>query len=67
MPTTMVDVFVRSKAVNGRTLRELADWPEMRGIYLRKITRSNGRNPDPAGDGDPAGRHPDDHPAAWLT
>ena len=40
MPTTMVDVFVRSKAVNGRTLRELADWPEMRGIYLRKITRS---------------------------
>jgi putative transport protein len=40
MPATMVDVFVRSKAVNGRTLRELADWPEMRGIYLRKITRS---------------------------
>jgi putative transport protein len=40
MPSTMVDVFVRSKAVNGRTLRELADWPQMRGIYLRKITRS---------------------------
>jgi putative transport protein len=40
MPATMVDVFVRSKAVNGRTLRELADWPQMRGIYLRKITRS---------------------------
>jgi putative transport protein len=40
MPATMVDVFVRSKAVNGRTLRELADWPAMRGIYLRKITRS---------------------------
>ena len=40
MPATMVDVFVRSKAVNGCTLRELADWPQMRGIYLRKITRS---------------------------
>jgi putative transport protein len=40
MPATLMDVFVRSKAVNGRTLRELADWPEMRGIYLRKITRS---------------------------
>jgi putative transport protein len=40
MPVTLLDVFVRSKAVNGRTLRELADWPEMRGIYLRKITRN---------------------------
>ena len=40
MPATLMDVFVRSKAVNGRTLRELADLPEMRGIYLRKITRS---------------------------
>jgi putative transport protein len=40
MPATLMDVFVRSKAVNGRTLRELADWPAMRGIYLRKITRS---------------------------
>jgi putative transport protein len=40
MPVTAVDVFVRSKAVNGRTLREIADLPETRGIYLRKITRS---------------------------
>jgi putative transport protein len=40
MPATLMDVFVRSKSVNGKTLRELADWPEMRGIYLRKITRS---------------------------
>lgn len=40
MPVTLLDVFVRNKAVNGRTLRELADWPEMRGIYLRKITRN---------------------------
>ena len=40
MPVTMVDVFVRSKAVNGRTLRQLADEPLSRGIYLRKITRN---------------------------
>ena len=40
MPVTMVDVFVRSKKVNGMTLRELADLPATRGIYLRKITRS---------------------------
>lgn len=40
MPATLVDVFVRSKAVNGKTLREIADLPETRGIYLRKITRS---------------------------
>jgi putative transport protein len=40
MPVTMVDVFVRSKAVNGKTLREMADLPETRGIYLRRITRS---------------------------
>jgi len=39
-PVTMVDVFIRSKAVNGKTLREIADLPETRGIYLRKITRS---------------------------
>ena len=40
MPATMVDVFVRSKAVNGKTLRQLADEPHTRGIYLRKITRN---------------------------
>jgi putative transport protein len=40
MPVTMVDVFVRSKAVNRKTLREVADLPETRGIYLRRITRS---------------------------
>lgn len=39
-PATMLDVFVMSKAVNGKTLRELADMPETRGVYLRKITRS---------------------------
>ena len=40
MPATLVDVFVRSKSANGKTLRELAELPEMRGIYLRKITRN---------------------------
>jgi putative transport protein len=40
MPSTMVDVFVQSKAVNRRTLRQLAEEPWARGIYLRKITRS---------------------------
>ena len=40
MPSTMVDIFVRSKAVAGKTLRELADAPEARGVYLRKITRN---------------------------
>ena len=40
MPATLVDVFVRSKAVNGLTLREIADLPETRGIYLSKITRN---------------------------
>jgi putative transport protein len=38
-PATLVDVFVTNKKINGRTLRELADRPEVRGIYLRKITR----------------------------
>ena len=40
VPATLVDVFVRSKAVNGRTLRELADEPYTRGVYLRKIVRN---------------------------
>jgi putative transport protein len=40
VPVTLVDVFVRSKAVNGRTLRELADEPYTRGVYLRKIMRN---------------------------
>jgi putative transport protein len=40
MPATVVDVFVTSRAVSGRTLRQLADEPQTRGIYLRKITRN---------------------------
>ncbi|HEX7375189.1 MAG TPA: aspartate-alanine antiporter, partial [Steroidobacteraceae bacterium] len=39
-PAALVDVFVRSKDVNGKTLRQLADEPLTRGIYLRKITRN---------------------------
>ena len=40
VPVTLVDVFVRSKAVNGQTLRQLADEPYARGIYLKSITRN---------------------------
>jgi len=40
MPVTKVDAFVRSKEANGKTLRELAELPYTRGVYLRKITRS---------------------------
>ena len=40
MPVTRVDVLVRNKTVNGKTLREIADLPATRGIYLRKITRN---------------------------
>jgi putative transport protein len=34
-----VDVFVSNKAVDGKTLAELAQMPETRGVFLRKITR----------------------------
>ena len=40
MPVESVDVFVRSKEHSGKTLRELADEPFARGIYLRRITRN---------------------------
>jgi putative transport protein len=39
VPVTAVDVFVRRKEINGLTLRQLADLPWTRGIYLRKIVR----------------------------
>lgn len=39
MPATIVDVFVTSKAINGKTIAELAELPESRGVYLAKITR----------------------------
>jgi putative transport protein len=34
-----VDVYVTSKAVDGKTLSELAQAPAARGVFLRKITR----------------------------
>jgi putative transport protein len=40
MPVEVVDVFVRSKAHSGKTLRELADESFARGIYLGRITRA---------------------------
>lgn len=40
MPAEAVDVFVTSRAHNGKTLRELSDAPLARGVYLRKITRN---------------------------
>jgi putative transport protein len=40
VPITAVDVFVTQRAVNGRTLRQLADLPFARGVYLRRITRT---------------------------
>ena len=39
VPATVVDVFVTSRAFSGKTLRELADEPFARGVYLRKLTR----------------------------
>ncbi|MEP9375895.1 aspartate-alanine antiporter [Aquabacter sp. CN5-332] len=39
VPVEGVDVFVTSKKADGKTLAELATWPEARGVFLRKITR----------------------------
>jgi putative transport protein len=39
MPVEGVDVLVTNKAVDGKTLEELAQLPEARGVFLRKITR----------------------------
>jgi len=39
MPIEGVDVLVTNKAVDGKTLAELAQMPEARGVFLRKITR----------------------------
>jgi putative transport protein len=40
MPVEKVDLFVRSRAHAGKTLRQLADEPFARGIYLGRITRN---------------------------
>ena len=39
IPVEGVDVYVTSKAVDGKTLAELAPLPGARGVFLRKITR----------------------------
>jgi putative transport protein len=39
MPIEGVDVYVTSKAIDGKTLAEIAQLPAVRGVFLRKITR----------------------------
>src|SRR5215203_4843065 len=39
VPVGGVDVYVSNKAVDGKTLIELVEMPETRGVFLRKITR----------------------------
>jgi putative transport protein len=39
VPVEGVDVYVTSKAVDGKTLAELAKLPAARGVFLRRITR----------------------------
>jgi putative transport protein len=39
VPVEGVDVYVTNKAVDGKTLTELAALPRSRGVFLRKITR----------------------------
>jgi putative transport protein len=39
VPVGSLDVYVSNKAVDGKTLAQLAEMPETRGVFLRKITR----------------------------
>jgi len=39
VPVAGVDIYVTNKAVDGKTLFELAKEPTARGVFLRKITR----------------------------
>ena len=39
VPVEGVDVYVTSKAIDGKTLAEVAQLPPARGVFLRKITR----------------------------
>src|SRR5215203_3395722 len=39
VPVEGVDVLVSNKAIDGKTLIELVEMPETRGVFLRKITR----------------------------
>ncbi|HKR45376.1 MAG TPA: TrkA C-terminal domain-containing protein, partial [Paraburkholderia sp.] len=47
VPAEGVDVFVTSKAVDGKTLQELATLPAARGVFLRKIKRGPTETPIP--------------------
>ncbi len=40
MPAEVLDVFVTSKDVNGKTVAQLGAMPEARGLYLNKIVRN---------------------------
>jgi len=40
IPVEQVDVFVRNKGINGKTIVQLAEEPWASGIYLRKIIRN---------------------------
>ena len=46
-PVEGVDVFVSSKAVDGKTLAELAEMPQTRGVYIRSIKRGMGETAIP--------------------
>lgn len=37
--TEGVDIYITNKAVDGRSLEELAGWPGARGVFLKKIRR----------------------------
>ena len=39
VPVEGVDVLVSNKAIDGKTLNDLVQMPETRGVFLRKITR----------------------------
>jgi putative transport protein len=39
VPVDGVDVLVGNKAIDGKTLNDLVQMPETRGVFLRKITR----------------------------
>ena len=61
VPIEGVDVYVTNKAVDGKTLAELARTPGARGVFLRQdhAGRDRHRDPHPAEHDDPARRHPD--------
>ncbi len=49
VPSDVVDVVVTNKAIDGRTLADLATDPSARGVFLRRITRGGtdlGKLPD---------------------